>query len=453
MTSKPRATWRELLFEPTDVASIAFFRVAFGLLMLWHVLGYLWRGRGDPVFMTPIVRFQYPGFEWLAPVSPSSLRLIFGAMAVAALLIALGLCYRAAAAVFFLGHTYTQLLDASQYQNHLYLIALVALLLIVIPAHRAFSLDVLLRPSLRADTLPAWCLWLLRFQLGIPYFYGGLAKLNSDWLVRAQPMRLWLKEGQAGGLGLSFLREAWAAYGISWGGLLLDLLVVPALLWKRTRIVALILAGMFHLANSELFVIGVFPWLMIAALTLYLPADWARRAGLVGGARAARKPSTNTAAPARLPRLSRRVTLAALGIWAAFQLLFPFRHFLYPGNVDWTEQGHRFSWRMKLRDKRGEVRFVAIDPQSKRAFPLADLESVLTPMQKHMMLHDPQMIRQLAVHLARMLRESGRGDLAVHGLTSISFNGRPRQPLVDPEADLSRVLAERSGDWIEPLRE
>lgn len=444
--ANPPSTWYQRLFEPADISAIAFFRVAFGLLMLWHVLQYLWQGRLERAYLRPVFRFEYPGFEWLERASPANLKLIFWVMAIAALLIALGLCYRVAAAVFFLGHTYTFLLDTALYQNHLYLIALVALLLIAIPAHRFFSIDARLRPKLRANTLPAWCLWLLRFQFGIPYFYGGLAKLNSDWLLRAQPMRLWLREGPAEGLEVSFLRETWAAYAISWGGLLFDLLVVPALLWKRTRIAALILAGAFHLTNSELFLIGVFPWLMIAALTLYLPADWARRAGLVGRFRTAVAAPLGTAVRPRL-------TLAVLGAWVAFQLLFPFRHLLYPGKVDWTEQGHRFSWRMKLRDKRGDIRYVAVDPESQRAFPISDLDTVVTKAQHRMLLHDPQMMRQLAVHLAQGLREAGRGELEVRVLTSISLNGRPPQPLVDPKADLARVPQGAAGSWIEPLRD
>lgn len=33
------------------------------------------------------------------------------------------------------------------------------------------------------------------------------------------------------------------------------------------------------------------------------------------------------------------------------QILYPLRHHLYPGDVTWNELGHRYSWRMKLRDK------------------------------------------------------------------------------------------------------
>jgi vitamin K-dependent gamma-carboxylase len=441
---KPGLSGLQRLFEPVDIASIALFRAAFGLLMLWHILQYLAGGRLERLYLTPIFFFKYPGFEWVERAEPGTLKLIFVAMAVSALLIAVGLAYRAACIVFCLGHTYMLLLDTAQYQNHIYLISLLAFLMAFIPAHRAFSLGARLNPKLRSDTVPAWCLWLLRIQLGIPYFYGGLAKINADWVLRAQPMRLWLREGTEGGLRLPFLRETWAAYAFSWGGLLYDLLVIPALLWRRTRIPALILTVFFHLTNSEMFSIGVFPWLMLAAVGLYLPPDWPRKVGL-----ASRKlrQAPGEATPAR-----QGLVLTLLAAWLAVQLLVPFRHFLYPGNVGWTEQGHRFSWHMKLRDKRGDVRFVAVDPRSGQTFPLSDLDAVVTAQQRRKMEHDPEMMRQLAVHLARKLREAGLGDMEVRAVTSISFNGRRKQPLVDPGVDLARVDRSARG-WIEPLRE
>lgn len=441
------------LFEPVDVASIALFRVVFGLLMLWHVLQYVVGGRLERLYLGPIFFFKYPGFEWVERASPGTMKLIFLAMAVSALLIAMGLAYRAACAVFFLGHSYMLFLDASQYQNHLYLISLVAFLMILIPAHRAFSLDAVRNRKLRSEVVPAWCLWLLRLQLGIPYFYGGLAKLNPDWLLRAQPMRLWLQQGTEGGIRL---QEAWAAYAFSWGGMAYDLLVIPALLWRRTRIPALIVTVFFHVTNSELFSIGVFPWLMLAALALYLPPSWPRRLGLFGGSlrdgSAMRKKPPSP--PPVQPAARQGMVLAFLAAWSAVQLLVPFRHFLYPGNVDWTEQGHRFSWRMKLRDKRGDIRFVAVDTVSGKVLRLNDLDAVITPGQRRMMEHDPEMMRQLAHLLAKRLREAGFGNLEVRAETSISFNGRRRQPLIVPDVDLSRI--DRAADtsmWIAPLRD
>jgi vitamin K-dependent gamma-carboxylase len=439
--------------DRVDIASVAFFRICFGLLMVKHVLEYLVGGRLRRQFLEPTFHFKYEGFEWVTPGSPALLYAVFIGLAVAAAMIACGLFYRWAAALFFLGITYVFLLDTATFQNHLYLISLVSFLMIFVPAHRAFSLDARRRPALRSDTVPAWVLWLLRFQIAVPYFYGGLAKLNYDWLVRAQPMTVWMSEGTEGHWGMPS-SAPWAPYVVSWGGVLFDLLIVPALLWRRTRIPALLLAVAFHLTNSQLFTIGIFPWLMIAATLLFLEPSWPRRAGFLGrraklrGALAgARGPTTPTTGA--LSRSGR----ALLALYVAAQLLVPFRHFLYPGYVDWTEEGSRFSWRMKLRDKRGEMTFVAVDPVARKIYPLDGLEAALTPTQRRMMIHDPEMMRQCAHWLQSKMHEAGYENVQVRVRTDISLNGRPKQPLIEPDLDLSSVPATfGSAKWIVPLR-
>jgi hypothetical protein len=415
--------------------------------MVWHALGYLVTGQLDRQYLTPLFFFKLAGFEWVRVAPPWAMVGVFLVMAGSAALMALGTLYRWACATFLLAFVYVFLLDGADYQNHLYLIALLAGLLLLVPAHRSFSLFTLRHPEKAVSTVPAWSLWVLRFQLALPYVLGGVAKLNYDWLVRAQPMKLWLQEGTEGGLRLTALTSAWAPYLISWSGAAYDLLIVPALLWRRTRLVAILATLFFHLANSGLFNIGVFPWLMLAATTLFLPPDWPRRLRLW-------RRRSPVAASGPQPASLRPALSLFLGLWVVLQLLIPFRHLLYPGNVDWTEQSHRFSWRMKLRDKRGEVRFVARDPASGRTFPIEELDAAFTPRQRRMLEHDPDMIRQAAGYLARRLREAGLGRFEVRAVTSISFNGRPSQPLVDPEVDLAATPRSWGpAPWIVPLRE
>ncbi len=449
------------LDQPIDIASVAFFRIAFGFLMLWHVLQYLLGGRLERQYLQPLILFKFFGFEWVDRFSPTGMRIHFALLALAALLIAFGLFYRFATLYFALGITYVFLLDEADYQNHTYLICLLAILMVFIPSHRAASLDAWRRPAIRSRVVPAWTLWLLRFQLGVPYFFGGLAKLNKDWLFHAQPMQLWLQQGTEGPLGGRFPKGAEAAYFLCWSGALFDLLIVPALLWRRTRWIAVVIVLGFHLLNSQLFSIGVFPWLMIAATTLFFDPDWPRRVGLMRRAEAAareklgakrRKKPRPDVVEAPVTPLGRRGR-GVLAAWVALQLLFPLRHFAYPGNVDWTEEGIRFSWRMKLRDKRGSIRFTAFDDQGRR-IDLADAKDALSQRQWEMMVHDPDMIRQFAKELAQRLEKAGCADCQVRAETSISFNGRPPRPLVQPEADLAHAPRRLYGaEWIAPLAE
>lgn len=218
--------------------------------------------------------FAYDPWGLVRPLpGPVTMHLVYVAMAVAGALIALGLWYRRAAACFFVLTTYVFLIDSTYYQNHEYLICMLSLWLVVIPAHRMWSLDARRRPELASTEQPAWVLWFLRFTFGVPYVFGGIAKLNADWLA-AEPLRLWLHDRtHVPVIGPLFHHEpvVWFA---AYGSMLLDLTVVGFLLHRRTRVPAFVIAVTFHLINARLFGLFVFPWLMIAATTLFFAPDW-----------------------------------------------------------------------------------------------------------------------------------------------------------------------------------
>lgn len=420
------------------------FRIAFGVVLVWLASEYL-AGRLERLYVSPRMHFSYPGFEWIPAGSAVALRWLVRGLLVAGLLVTSGLLYRLACLYWCLAYGYLLLQDAANYNNHSYLICLLAAVMAAVPADRA--LRVFPRAASGPAGIPTWALWLVRFQVAVPYVFGGLAKLNRDWLVAAQPMRLWLTGGTEGTLRLDLLHEPWIAWAMSWSGALLDLLAVPALLWRRTRIAALAALAGFHLINRQLFSIDVFPWLMLAASSIFFPPDWPRRLGLMPASVAGRQ------APPRPAMGRRRTTLAALAAWALFQTAVPFRHLLDRGPVDWTELGHRFSWRMKLRDKRGTIRFVAYDPRTGARRPLDDLaHRWVTDFQWAMMLHDPDMIRQVAGVLGGLLEREGTLGLEVRVESNISFNGRPPQTLVEPTADLSRITRDAGSSWISALR-
>lgn len=466
-----RAALLSGLFAPVDVASLAFFRVAFGALMFWELGRYLANDWVGYQYAGPAFRFTYYGFDWVQPWPDRWIYLHFLALQVLALLIAAGYLYRVSTALFFVGFTYIFLLDQANYLNHFYLICLISLLMIFVPAHRAFSVDAWMRPRIRSRTAPAWALWILMAQVGLVYFYGGLAKLNGDWL-RGEPMRTWLAGRTDFPLIGRFFTEEWMVYLFSYGGLLLDLLVVPFLLWRRTRLVAFAFALSFHLMNVELFNIGVFPWFMIAATLLFFPPWWPRAVGrlriseVVSPASWRRAVRRSRRSQARLDRrglrggnsapgelgLGRYAVLGLLAVYFAVQFLVPLRHHLYPGNVNWTEEGHRFSWHMLLRHKEVQLTFVATNPETGERWRIDPQEYGLTGEQVDEMIIRPDMILQFAHHIGEEMRRQGRGDVEVRALTKASLNGRAYQRLIDPKADLTeerRVLAR--ADWIVPL--
>jgi hypothetical protein len=277
---------------------------------------------------------------------------------------------------------------------------------------------------------------LLRFQAGAIYFFGGLAKVNHDWL-RGEPMRSWLLAKSANPL-ISFITANKLELAMfSYGGLLFDLLVVPALLWRRTRPFAFAAAIIFHSINSQLFQIGIFPWMMLAATTLFFAPDWPRRF--------LRRAIATASVGAEQPRQAVPL-MALLGAYAALQIFLPLRHFLYDGNVSWTEEGHRFAWHMKLRDKDGRVQFFVKDRRSGQTVAVQP-DAELADWQVAKLATRPDMILQYAHHLAEA--RGGSRNVEVHARALVSLNGGGVRPLVDERANLAaepRTLA--TAWWI-----
>ena len=447
------------LFARVDIASIVFFRIGFGTLMLWEMIRYLTKGWIGPMYVSPTFHFTYYGFDWVRPLPGAGMTLVFVGLGVLAIMIALGYKYRVATTLFFLGFSYVFLLEQARYLNHFYLIILFSFLLIFIPANRAFSLDARNNPELESSTAPAWALWVLMIQMGVAYFFSGLAKINPDWLA-GEPLRGWLANATDFPIIGGLFTQEWLVYGFAYGSLFLDLLAFPLLLWRRTRLVTFGLLIVFHVMNAIWLQIGIFPWLAIAATAMFFPPEWPRRvfarplawARKRQRQRPKRRPvgRRQVAAPPKA-LVSRKVAVTLMGVWLAFQVLFPLRHFLYPGEVSWTEEGHHFAWHMMLRDKEGAVRFYVTRPDSGHTFEV-DPGNYLTIWQLHPMNTRPYLILQFAHHLADTFSppQGPQVEVRAHAVAVMNF-GEP-QLLVDPRVDLAKEeVGLGAADWIVPL--
>jgi vitamin K-dependent gamma-carboxylase len=462
--SSAKATfWRRMcaaLFEPVDISFLVFFRVLFGGILLWETYRYFTYGWIGRYFIEPAVNFTYYGFSWVKPWPGRGMYLHFFVLGLAAACVMVGFLYRFAAPVLFLAFTYAFLLDQTRYLNHFYLVCLISFLMCFLPAERAFSVDALLRRKIRSDVVPAWTLWLLRAQVGIPFFYGGIAKLNSDWM-RGEPMRTWLRPLSHAPGGQMFGTDL-VVYSFVIGGLMLDLFVVPLLLWRRTRPLAFAAAVVFNLINAVIFNIGIFPWLMLGALLIFFPPDLMRRfarACLTQGEAAsdatspqALERSNLIAEASSCPSLSASQKLVAVlsAAYLAIQLFFPLRHYLYPGNVSWTEEGHNFAWHMKLRTKEGEAVFTVTHPRTGQTW-IINSKDYLKPHQVKMTTK-PDLLVQFAHYLAEEKRREGYENVEVRARAMISLNGRQPQLLVDPNVDLAKEeVSLLPAPWIVPL--
>jgi hypothetical protein len=416
-------------FAPRDPAPLAAFRIAFGALMAALAARYFLNGWIEEQFYRPTVFFPWPGLEWIRPWPRPWMEVHFAALGVLGLFIAAGFRTRLSAAAFGAGFTWVHLIDRANYLNHYYLISLLSGVLAVVPAGSRGPGGI--RP------VPAWALWLPRFLVCVVYFFAGLAKLQADWLFRAQPLRLWLAQQAELPLVGPLLQGVGIAFLFSWGGALFDLGIPFLLLARRSRPWALGTLAAFHAATAVLFPIGLFPWVMIAASLCFLPPEWVRPRG--------GPPVAALTAP---PPARRRLVLALLGAFAAVQLAVPLRFLLHPGDVLWSEQGFRFSWRVMLVEKTALARFTAVDPDRGEAWEVPP-ESLLTPVQARQMRTQPDLIRAFARALRRAEEARGRRRVAVHADVRVSLNGASSRPLVDPRCDLAAEGLEDG--WILPL--
>lgn len=452
---------RQRLFTPLDASSIAIFRIGFGFIMAWDAWRYYAKGWVQAYYIEPEFYFKYLGFEWVQPWDGDGMLIHFAVMGLCAFLVMIGAFYRVAIITFTLAFTYVFLLDQTRYLNHFYLVILFSVLLCVIPAHRCFSVDAWLRPKLRSATLPAWALWLLRAQMEIVLIFAGIVKINPDWL-QLQPLKMWLAERGDFPYGLGYLfTQDWSVAIAAYGVILLHIVGAPLLLYKRTRLAVFCLYAAFHLLNHFVFYIGIFPWFTLFASLLFFEPDWPKRlwswlrqkfpsGGTVAGMNQAQaSPFSGYATPPTQQQL----TMVFAVLWTASQIFIPLRHVLYPGNVSWTEEGHRFAWQMKLRDKDGWVDFYVVDGDAPDNIIHVPPDQFLTAKQVRKMTGRPDMILQFAHFLADYWRKHfAMENPQVFASAFVSLNGRVPKLMIDPARDLAKV--ERSlwpADWIVPL--
>ena len=483
--------WIRTLFSPVPSDSLVIFRVAFGLIMVWEVWRYWSYGWIEQYYIKPDFYFKYWGFEWVQPWAGDGMYLHFIAMAVVSAFIALGLFYRASMVAFFVIFTYIFLLDQTRYLNHFYLVILFGAMLIFVPANRAWSLDRYIFPKLQEhnDQVPWWAVWVLRLQMGLVYFYAGIAKINPDWL-RLEPIRMWMADRTDYPIVGPWIDSEFVAFNMSYGGLALDLFGFPFLVWRRTRLIAFGFFLFFHSSNKFLFSIGIFPYMALAATTIFLAPDWPRKlwdwllakdleqkteaddqgplASLDSsptvdvepeGPEAIVDPGP-TAAPAPAAsttfqlRPYQRFIVVLWGLYFAYQILMPLRHFTYPGRVSWNESGHRFAWHMKLRSKGGRVKFVVVDPATGERWQV-DPRDHLQGKQTRKMSTRPDMLLQFVKYLETVWEEErGISDVEIYANSKVSLNGRRYVTFVDPKVDLTTKHEDhRPRDWIVPLDE
>jgi len=333
-----------------------------------------------------------------------------------------------------LSWAYVELIDRTTYLNHYYLVCLMAGLLALTPCGAALGVGARrTAPEHRVTHMPRFLLLVLRLQVAVVYIFAGAAKLSSDWLLDAQPLRIWLAAQSS---AAPWLAEPACAFAASWLGAAFDLGIVALLLMRRTRAFAFGAVVLFHAATGLLFPIGMFPWIMVACATLFFAPDWPR----------VWLPARSTGV--RTWRAARPL-LPVLALHAAVQVLVPLHHLSIRDSA-WTHQGFDFAWKVMVAEMAGTVRFAVRDAQSLRTRWVTP-EDELTALQARALAQDPRLIVAYARHLARTEYARTGRKVQIFAEAFATLNGRPAQRLIAPDVDLAQEPCEVV-DVVVPLR-
>lgn len=430
------------LFKRIDNSGLVVFRVFFGLLIAIEAFQAIFTGWVRRTMMEPNFTFNFIGFDFLQPLPGNGMIWYYTILGIFGLLVMVGYKYRFSMFCYGVMWSAVYLMQKSSYNNHYYLLMLLCMIMLFLPANRWLSVDAWRKPEIRCIYMPRWVWIFIVLQLWIVYTYASIAKIYPDWLDGSFPAYLMKTKDDYWLVG-DFLQKWWVRYAIAYFGICFDLLNVPLLLWKRTRIYAFIAAIFFHLFNSFIFHIGIFPYLSLAFIIFFFPAKTINKVFLRG------KKEFYDKGEVVVPSY-RNALVAVMAIWFIIQISLPLRHWFIKDDVLWTEESHRLSWRMMLRGKGGHEQFKVVE-KGKTDTIFIDNKEYLSRKQLRAMPSKPDLIWQFAQRLKKEYAEKGK-DVEVYVEGKVSVNGGAYYPLIDPKVDLAAEKWHpfKHHDWILP---
>lgn len=437
---------RTYWFEAIDNSHLIIFRIFYGFLCFAEGFGAILTGWVKSNFVDPTFHFHFIGFEFLGAFMGETMYYVYALYGILGLLIMVGWRYRLTMFLAALVWSVCYFAQKTSYNNHYYFIFLLNWVMVFMPAHRYRSLDVRQNRVTESLTCARWCVLFFIFQIWIVYTYASIAKWYPGWL-NAEPISLWFSyKGDYPIIG-GLLIQTWFQYMVAYGGVLFDGLIVPFLLWKKTRKYAFGIGVFFHLMNSAIFQIGVFPYMMLALSVFFFEPERIRSIFLKN------KPSLTLSTLKHKYTRNASIVFSVLMIYFAVQIALPLRHHLYQGEVLWNEEGHRLAWRMMLRSKSGSIYFKLKDTETGAKWNVYPHE-YLSPKQTRKMSTRPPQVWQFTQHLKEVYAKEGK-NVEIYAESFAQLNKRPRQRYIDPSVDLAQVEWHRfkHSDWILPLKQ
>ncbi|XP_048762582.2 vitamin K-dependent gamma-carboxylase-like [Ostrea edulis] len=366
------------LCRPTDPANLAVLRIAFGILMMFDIPQERGMSHADVRWGRQDV-CRFPLFNSLKVAPLQWMYIIYLVMFLGALGITLGLFYRTSCLLFSTTYWYVILLDKTSWNNHSYLYGLIAILLMTVDGNRWWSLDGLLNKSISNSHVPFWNYFICRTQIFLVYFIAGLKKLDLDWITGYSMQRLsrnWVFDP----FRLVLTDEQIDLFIVHICGLTVDMFGGVLLLFDRTRPIGILILSSFHIMNSTMFSIGMFPYAMLATLPLFCSADWPKKIIFnlpkclqflmpkeseiqpsshciydkedikpeEDRKHSGKKSLNSKSLPPTSPLLVHKMGVIFTVLHIAVQLFLPYSHGITKGYNNWTNGLYGYSWDMMV---------------------------------------------------------------------------------------------------------
>jgi hypothetical protein len=424
--------------------------------MVIGTLRFLFNGWVNQLYIQP--KFYFGFIEGISPLPGNWMYLPFILLLIGAIGIIVGAFYRISTILAFISFTYIEVLDKTNYLNHYYFVSLVLFLLCLVPANAYVSWDSKRNTSIQKTMVPQWTIRILQLQLGVVYFFAGVAKVNPDWIMHAQPLAIWLQAYRDLPIVGDYFASSWLAFAFSWFGCIYDLTIPFFLLGNKTRPYAYFFVVAFHIVTWLLFPIGVFPWVMIFSTLIFFPATLHEK-WLSKVATWFHWEKDKNILPTNYQ--TNKVITLFIFVYVFFQLFLPIRCFFnHPQTLFWHEEGMRFSWRVMLMHKEGFATFYVRDKKSKREIQVRN-EDFLTVGQIDQMATQPDMIKQYADYLYTQFEDSVFQTIqgpfrmhkpSIHTEIYVSLNGRNSQLFISKKHQLQeKKYTFAPHKWVEPF--
>ena len=428
----------KFLFKAIDNSPLVVFRIFFGFLVACESFGAILTGWVKRILIDPQVTFSFIGFEWLKPLPGFGMYFYFIAMGVFGLAIMLGYRYRIAIISYTILWAGVYFMQKTAYNNHYYLLLLISFLLIFLPANSYASLDVRQNRIKEENTMPYWISLLFIIQVTIVYVFASIAKFYPDWLDGTFTRNLLADSTNVITLKKLFLQK-WFYLFIAYMGIIFDLLIVPLLLFKKTRMLALLASLTFHLFNAIFLEIGIFPFFALTFALFFYEPETIRSVFL------RRKTSIETD-NGHSNYYGKKIVYFLIIPYLIIQLLLPLRHHFIEGDVLWTEEGHRLSWRMMLRERNGFIHIRIKDLKTGEE-SLYDYRKNLTDKQIQNLATKPDFIWQYCQYITKEFKGK---DIAIFINCKNSINRKEYKTLIDPKFDMAKAKWDyfRHNEWL-----